>query len=103
MASESSAQPSADARKLAQVVMQRIAKVKNQVLAEAIGKDESTVCRIVSGETGVKVADLQAFFATLGLKVVDANQHCVPREEFEAYRVLAKAHVNAPQLDWSAE
>jgi hypothetical protein len=98
---ESSTQPDASARRLAQVVMQRLAKVKNQAVAEAIGKDESTVSRIVSGDTGIKLADLQPFLSALSLKVVDAGQVCVDRAVYESYRTLARAAITNPStLSW---
>jgi transcriptional regulator with XRE-family HTH domain len=98
---ESSQTPSAHARKLSQMVMQRIASVKNQAVADAIGKDQSTVSRIVSGETGIKLDDLQPFLAALDLKVVGANQVCVDRDVYESYRTLARAAINDPQkLSW---
>lgn len=98
---ESSQQPSASARKLVQAVLQKVASVKNQAVAEAIGKDESTVSRIVSGEVGIKLNDLHPFLTALGLKVVGANQVCVDREVYESYRTLARAAINDPaKLNW---
>lgn len=98
---ESCTQPDATARKLVQVVLQRLAKAKNQTVAEAIGKDESTVSRIVSGDAGIKLADLAAFLKALGLKVVDANQVCVDRAVYESYRTLARAAITNPStLSW---
>jgi transcriptional regulator with XRE-family HTH domain len=94
-------QPSASARKLVQVILQSLARAKNQAVAEAIGKDESTVSRIASGDTGIKLTDLQPFLSALGLKVVGANQVCVDREVYESYRTLARAAINDPQkLSW---
>ena len=88
-------------RRLLHVIMQRLASVKNQTVGNAIGKDESTVSRIASGELGVKLADLQAFLSALGLKVVDKNQVCIDRDVFNSYRVLAKTALNNPEkLDW---
>lgn len=81
--------------------MQRLASVKNQAVADAIGKDQSTVSRIASGEAGIKLDDLQPFLAALGLKVVGANQVCVDREVYESYRTLARAAINDPaKLTW---
>lgn len=81
--------------------MQRLAKVKNQRVATAIGKDESTISRIVSGETGIKLEDLQAFLLALDLKCVDTNQICIDRAVYEAYKTLATAALTNPQkLRW---
>lgn len=93
--------PSASARKLVQVVLQKLAKAKNQTVAEAIGKDESTVSRIVSGEVGIKLNDLQPFLGSLGLKVVGADQVCIDRAIYESYKTLATAALTNPsRLNW---
>lgn len=91
------------ARTLAQLLMQRIASVKNQAVSLAIKKDESTVSRIVSGETGVKLDDLQAFLRVLGYKVVDADMFCVKRELHLAYKTLAQAGMQKLDQDWDDE
>lgn len=99
--STSSDAPTATARKLVQVVLQRLAKAKNQTVAEAIGKDESTVSRIASGESGIKLADLQPFLGSLGLKVVSADQVCIDRAIYESYKTLATAALTNPEkLHW---
>lgn len=98
---EACAQPSASARKLVQVVMQRLAKTKNQTVAEAIGKDESTISRIVSGDSGIKLTDLQPFLCALGLKVVGVDQVCIDRAIYESYKTLATAALTNPsKLNW---
>ena len=96
--SNSAPQP---ARNLAQILMQRIAAVKNQAVAQAIRKDESTVSRIISGESGIKLDDLGAFLAALDMKVVGRNQVCVDKDEYLSYRSLAAKYMEqAPKLDW---
>lgn len=98
---ESSPVPSAGARNFVQDVLQRLARVKNSAVAEAIGKDESTVSRVASGELGVKLADLQPFLHALGLKCVDAGRVCVDREVYESYKVLAGKALTEPRsLEW---
>lgn len=98
---EACPQPSATARKFVQLVLQKVASVKNQAVAEAIGKDESTVSRIVSGESGIKLADLQPFLAALGLKVVGSDQVCIDRAIYESYKTLATAALTNPsRLNW---
>lgn len=100
---ESSNIPPAPARKLSQTILQRLAKVKNQDVGAAMGKDHSTVSRIASGETGIRLDDLHPFLAALDLKVVDANQVCVDRGVYEAYRTLAHAAVtDTRKLDWES-
>lgn len=104
--SAQSREPSASARKLLQVILQRVAAVKNEAVAQAIGKDESTVSRIVSGESGIRLEALHPFLAALGLKVVDAKRICIDVEKYNAMLVLAQRamaqeqKVEGPQLEW---
>lgn len=98
--SESSNTPTQPARNLAQLLLQRIAAIKNQAVSSAIKKDESTISRIVSGETGIKLDDLQAFLLVLGYKVVEKNMYCVPRDVHLAYKTLAQEHFNKLDQDW---
>lgn len=88
--SASSREPSAKARIFVQRILQRVANVKNQVVAEAIGKDESNVSRIVSGEIGIKLSDLHSFLDALSLKVVDRNQVCIDVDEYNAMLILTQ-------------
>lgn len=75
--------------------------MKNQDVGDAIGRDESTISRIASGELGLKLNDLYGFLNALGLKVVSANQVCVDRDVYESYRTLARAAINDPaKLNW---
>ena len=100
---ESSAPPSASARSFVQDLMQRFARVKNEAIAAAIGKDQSTVSRMASGEIGVKLIDLHPFLQVLGLKCVDVNRVCVDREVYESYKTLATKALTEPKsLDWEA-
>ena len=104
--SSACAQPSARARKVVQVILQRVAGVKNQAVGDAIGKDESTVSRIVSGEIGVKLELLEPFLTSLALKIVDANRICIDVEKYNAMLILAKRaiaqeqKIEGPQLEW---
>lgn len=91
----------APSRRLLQIILQRSAKVKNQAVGDAIGKDESTVSRIISGEMGLKIQDLQGFLSALGLKCVDSNQVCIDRQIYESYKTLATAALTNPaKLNW---
>ncbi len=91
-------------RKLAQVLLHKLAAVKNSTVAIAIKKDESTISRIVNGETGVKLDDIQAFLDALGLKVVDKNRVCVDAAEYQSYRLLATKYLERPvELDWGTD
>lgn len=97
----SSPEFAARSRKLVQTLLQRLAKVKNQDVGAAIGKDHSTVSRIASGESGIKLEDLHGFLTALGLKVVDRNQVCIDREIYISYKTIATAAMNDPKkLNW---
>ncbi|MCA3065446.1 MAG: hypothetical protein ING73_00760 [Rhodocyclaceae bacterium] len=92
-------------RKFASIILRRLAAVKNVNVAEAVGCHETTIGRIASGELGIKINDVDRFFAALGLKVVDASRICVDADEYAAFRSLAKKYVDqtARQLDWGEE
>lgn len=91
-----------------QAILRAIATVKNQAVADAIGRDDSTVSRIVSGESGVKLDVLQPFLACLGLKVVPFGHICIDAEEWEATRVMARKYIETQharpsiQVDWNS-
>ena len=90
-----------NARRLTQNILQRSARVKNQVVGDAIGKDESTISRIMSGEMGLRLADLYGFLDALGLKIVGKEQVCIDRAIYESYKTLATAAlVNPEKLNW---
>lgn len=104
MTTEASTVPSAAARTFVQDIMQRLARVKSETVAQAIGKDASTVSRVASGELGVKLADLQPFLRALDLKVVDVGRVCVDREVYESYKTLATKALTEPEsLEWDVE
>lgn len=75
--------------KLESVILRRISSEKNYTVAEAIGKSESTVSRITSGELGVRIGELEAFLTCLGLKVVGIDEQTIAAKELEALRYLA--------------
>lgn len=73
-------------------ILRRAAGVKNSTIAAAIGHDDAYVSRIHSGERGVKIHELEAYFAALGMKVIacDGDVVSMPAEEAQALRVLAR-------------
>lgn len=85
---ESSAPADADARNDPQsalrVVASALAATPLDVLAAAIGKDESTACRIRSEEAKVSISDAVRLIYAAGKKVVSAEKVCVDREMYEA-------------------
>lgn len=74
------------------VILRRMASVKHKAVADALGTDESTVSRIASGERGIHLERLEAFFRELGLAVVEVggNAVTIPSEKYRALQVLAR-------------
>lgn len=79
--------------------LRRVAAVQYEAIAEKLGCDKSTVCRMF-GDRGIKLAEVPLLLEALGWKVVGKDQHCVPLDEFEAYRTLARITVAGPKLEW---
>ena len=74
------------------LILRRMASVKHKAVAEAIGADESTVSRMVSGERGLALDKLESFLAALGMTVIEVGGDAVtiPREKYRALQVLAR-------------
>lgn len=63
--------------------------VKNLTIAEAVGRDESWVSKLVAGETGVKIDQMDNFLESLGMKLVPKDAVVVDEAYLKALRVLA--------------
>lgn len=87
----SSTSQSASSSSLHSLCLQRIAGVKNIAIAQAIGHDEAHVSRITSGERGLRIHELEAFFKSIGLRVIecDGPVATIPAEELAAIKTLA--------------
>jgi len=79
------------------VVASALAATSLDVLAAAIGKDESTVCRIRSEEAKVSVSDAVRLLYAAGKKVVNADKVCVDRARYEAMVTMASAAMSDEQ------
>lgn len=105
---EASVGPNASASKTLQAGLQRVeqalASTSLDTLASAIGKDDTQVCKIRSGELGAKVKDVIRLLHAAGLKVVPADRVCVQREKYEAMVTIAAAAMADPatarRLTW---
>jgi hypothetical protein len=73
--------------------------MKDSALDAAMGKGESWSKKVGYGDQGVKLDDIPRLLAALNLKLVDVGMHCVPKSEHEAYRTLARIHL---EQDWDA-
>lgn len=85
--------------------LRRVASVQYEAIADALGCDKSTVCRMF-GERGVKLGEIPLLLDALGWKIVGKDQHCCSRDEFEAYRTLARVALVAEgrklEQDWES-
>lgn len=79
-------------RNLESLILRKVATVKNDTVAQAIAHDAGHVSRICSGERGLKLSDLQAFFDVLGLKVIECEGETVtiPRKTLDSLKHLVK-------------
>ena len=71
-------------------LMRRIRNVKYPSIAEALNCDESRVSRLVSGEVGLKLAELERFLESLGFKAVPKDAVVVAEEELKALKYFAR-------------
>jgi len=88
---ESSNQSLAPASNLESLILRRVAGVKNEVIAHAIGNDHTQVTYIMKGERGIRLHQLEPFFKSLGLRVIECDGPVVtiPSEELAAIKTLA--------------
>jgi len=75
-----------------ELILRRLAAVKNEVVGEAMGCDASHVSRISAGERGVRLGQIDGLFAALGLTVVESRAGVVSMsaERARALQVLAR-------------
>lgn len=69
--------------KAAQFLLRRLNRLPLAIVAGALGRDESTACRIRSGERGCNAEEFCALLDVSGLKLVDKGKVCVDRETHE--------------------
>lgn len=74
-------------------ILRKLALMKHDSVAKAIGHDASHVSRIATGERGIRLGELEAFLREMGLVVVEIGQDGVtpvPNDELRALKVFAK-------------
>lgn len=59
-----------------------------EAIADAVNKDESTACRIRTGEARLTVHEFCALVDAAGKKLVGKGQYCVNKAKFEAVILL---------------
>lgn len=97
----SSAAASLDANGRSWIVLDRLELRKQGALADECRIDPGSLSAFVNGKGALKLRDVQALIAALGLKCVDANSRCVRAETFaELTRLAGRALIETPQLVW---
>ncbi len=76
---------------LASLILRKVAGVKSVTVATALDHSPGHVSRILSGESGLKLDEMQTFFDVLGLSVIESNGQIVQMsaEKAQALRTLA--------------
>lgn len=83
------------------VIAERLRSAKRTATANALGKSDSWVDKVLNGECGVMLSDVQALMDVLHLKPVDKNKVCVDKEIYMSLKSIAGAALEAPQkLEW---
>lgn len=90
MAAESARDTSHQARPKTGEARARLKEAKLAAIDSAVGKGDSWAKKILSGDCGVLLDDLELFLGALGLKAVDVSKVCVDRGTAEAYETIAK-------------
>ena len=85
-------------RNLEVEILQRIAVATQRDIADKMSVDPSTVHRIVSGESGIKISALADFFTSINMKLVDASQTVIDAEELNALQYLAERGIKRGRL-----
>lgn len=74
-----------------------LASTSLDILSGAIGKDDSTVCRIRSEDAKVSISDAIRLVYAAGMKIVGAEKVCVDRARYEAIVTMASAAMSDEQ------
>lgn len=77
---------------------ERLQDAKREAVESALGKGESWCTKLLAGESGVRLDDLPALLAFLGLKIVSGHKVCVDPEIAHAYEVIVARATQARQL-----
>ncbi len=94
-------------RKALQGLLQRLARMPLEPIAKAIGKSESTACRVRDGESPLSLCEFCDLVDLAGLKMVSKEKVCVDRPVYEAMATVATKAMSLPefarQLVWDDE
>ena len=82
-------------------VAERMRNTKRTATANALGKSDSWVDKVLGSECGVMLHDIQPLLDVLNLKAVDKNKVCVDKDIYLSLKNIAGAALEAPQkLEW---
>jgi len=85
-------------RKLSATVSQRVAKMALADIAKAVGKSDSTACRVRDGEQGITIMECCALLYAAGLKVVDADAKVVDASIYDAACAITAKAMADPEI-----
>lgn len=89
-------------RNLSQAITSRLMRADGKELCALLGKDESVISRLRSGERGVNLFEFLKVLTFLGYKVVSANKICVDPDELNMLR-RHYMHTHGGLQDWGDE
>lgn len=71
-------------------IRERLKEAKLAAIDSAMGKGDSWAKKILAGDSGVMLDDIENFLRSLNLKAVDVSKVCVDRATAQAYETIAK-------------
>lgn len=98
MAAELSPVPVATSRKSLQSLSHRLAKLPLDVIAKAIGKSDSSACRVRDGESPLTLTEWCELIEVAGLKLVSRDKYCVDKEIYDAMAAVATKAMGTPDI-----
>lgn len=93
--------PPAEALRKGGAVAERLRSSKRASIASALGKSDSWVDKVLNGESGVMLLDIQPLLDAINLKAVDKSKVCVDKDIYQSLRHISGAALEAPhKLEW---
>ncbi len=79
------------ANKTESMLLRKVAEVSQNTVAEAIGRDNSTVSRIFSHQTGIHIDELEDFLRAMNLTIIECPGETITisHDEYQALKFLA--------------
>lgn len=80
-----------------QAVATALAGTSLEVLCRAVGKDDTVVCKVRSGQANVSLTDAVRLMMAAGLKVVPVDRVCVDARTYDAVTTIAERAMADPE------